>query len=193
MKTTSLIIPFFAENYTHHKQAIMAHICDKCAQESHISITSSDSEENYSPITPKQKPECYHHCSRTPGHTPSSKRVKKALFCSPRTKAQIDEIHHYQKHQIDLQRQLHYGQNQLYHEQQRTSARLSVLERMASFFCGSNKHDVHEPMPCRPSTSTTPNSWDRNYNENEGARNKWSPWAKRIENDKNSNNNSPSH
>ena len=34
----------------------MAHICDKCAQESYISITSSESEEYYSPTTPKQKP-----------------------------------------------------------------------------------------------------------------------------------------
>ena len=171
----------------------MAHICDKCAQESHISITSSESEEYYSPTTPKQKPKYHHQCLRTPQSTSTSKRVKRTLFCSPRTKAQIDEIHRYQKHQIDLQRQLHYGQSQLYHEQQRTSARLSVLEKVASFFCSSNKHDVHEPMPSRPSTSKSPNSWDQNYEKNEGAQKQWSPWSKRIEGNNDNSNDELSH
>ena len=171
----------------------MAHICDKCAQESYISITSSESEEFYSPTTPKQKSSCHHQCSCMSDKTPNSKRVKRTLFYSPRTKAQIDEIHHYQKHQIDLQRQLHYGQSQLYHEQQRTSARLSVLEKLATFFCGSNKHDVHEPMSSRPSTSKSPNSWDRNYEKNEGAQKQRSPWSKRIEGNNDNSNDEPSH
>lgn len=159
----------------------MAHICDECAQKTHISITSSESEEYLSPETPKYKPKCHHQCSRTPGSTPKSKKAKKVLFYSPQTKEKIDEIHHYQKHQIDLQRQLHYGQQQLHHEQQQTSARLSILERMAFFFCGSNKRDVHEPMPNAPSSSRTPNSWDRNYAQNEGATEKWSSWKARID------------
>ena len=159
----------------------MAHICDECAQKSHISVTSSEPKEYYSPETPKHKSKCHHHCIHSPGNTPTLKRAKKVLFCSPRTREKINEIHHYQKHQIDLQRQLHY-------EQQLTSERLSLLERMASFFCGSNKHDVHEPMPSRPSTSRSPNSWDRNYNRNEGAHKNWSPWTQRIEDNKENSN-----
>ena len=151
----------------------MAHICDECAQKSHISVTSSEPKEYYSPETPKHKSKCHHQCIHTPGNTPTSKRANKVLFCTPRTREKINEIHHYQKHQIDLQRQLHY-------EQQLTSERLSLLERMASFFCGSNKHGVYEPMPHAPSSFKSPNSWDKNYAQNEGAKEKWSPWKPRI-------------
>ena len=163
----------------------MAHICDECAQRSHISVTSSEPEEFYTPENGKQKHKCNHHCARTPGTTPTSKRAKKVLFCSPRTKEKIEEIHHYQKHQIDLQRQLHYGQRQLYDEQQRTSATLSILERMASFLCASNKNDVYQPMTQGPSSSTHQNSWDRNYNRNEGKKEKWSPWKNNIKEETN--------
>lgn len=149
----------------------MAHICDECAQRSHISVTSSEPEEYYSPETPKSRPECSH----APRDTPKPKRAKKALFCSPRTREKISEIHHYTKHQIDLQRQLHY-------EQKLTSDRLTLLERMASFFCSTDRHGVHEPMPPPPSTSRSPNSWDRNYARNEGARENWSPWTPRVTN-----------
>lgn len=130
---------------------VMAHICDECARRSHITITSSESDEHYSPKTPEHPPG-FHQNSRTPGTTPNSKRCKKALFCSPGTREKIDEIHHYQKHQVDLQREMYY-------EQKLTASRLTYLEQIASFFCSSNKHNVHEPTHM-PSSSRTPNLWD---------------------------------
>ena len=84
------------------------------------------------------------------GFTPDSKKTKRSLFVSPNTKEKIDEIHHYQKQQIDLQREL-------YFELKVTARRLSFLEQVAMKFCSSRKKDVHDPLP-KPCSSLDPSS-----------------------------------
>ena len=61
----------------------------------------------------------------------------------------------------------------MFYEQKLTTSRLTYLERLATLFCGSDRHN--EPMPI-PSSSRTPNSWDRNYQNNEGASGRFSHW-----------------
>ena len=84
------------------------------------------------------------------GFTPENKKAKRSLFISPNTKEKIDEIHHYQKQQMDLQREL-------YFEQKVTARRLSFLKQVALKFCSSRKKDVHEPLP-KPCSSLYPSS-----------------------------------
>ena len=93
-----------------------------------INITTSSSSD-ISPTsprlptpTPTNEP-VYKWGNYKTGYTPESKKVKRGLFSSPDTKRKIDEIHHYQKQQIDLQREL-------YFEQKVMARRLSLLEQI---------------------------------------------------------------
>ena len=70
---------------------------------------------------------------------------------------------------------MHYYQQQMFYEQKLTTSRLTYLERLASLFCGSDRHGIHEPIPI-PTSSRTPNSWDRNYQNNEGASERYNSW-----------------
>lgn len=148
---------------------------------------SSDSPKLPTP-TPTNEPH-YRWGNYHTGYTPDSKKAKRALFSSPDTKRKIDDIHHYQSEQIALQKEL-------YFEQKVTASRLSLLEKMIYKFCGPKLKDVSSPLPIpsdpidpsasyrteedpvnltkkfysyspqRPSYS--PNSWEKNYNANEG-------------------------
>ena len=102
-------------------------------------------------LTPTPKQESTHRWSsyRT-GFTPDNKKAKKSLFTSPNTKEKINEIHHYQKQQMDLQREL-------YLEQKVTARRLNFLQQVAMKFCSSRKKDIHEPLP-KPCSSLDPSS-----------------------------------
>ena len=153
---------------------------------SHINITSSVENTPTSPKlptpTPKHEPVYKWENYRT-GYTPESKKAKRGLFTSPDTKRKIDEIHHFQQQQIDLQWEL-------YFEQKVTARRLSFLEKIGLRFCSSKKNEVSEPLPrpvsaFYPSSSYrtpvdplnpwmspktpqyTPNSWEINYGKNE--------------------------
>ena len=154
------------------------------SSDSHINIISSVENTPASPKlpTPTHEPVYKWENYRT-GYTPDSKKAKRSLFTSPDTKRKIDEIHHFQQQQINLQREL-------YFEQKVTARRLSFLEKIGLYFCSSKKNEVSEPLP-RPSnvfdpsssyhtpadplnpwTSPktphyTPNSWDINYGKNE--------------------------
>lgn len=95
------------------------------------------------------------------------------MVISPSTKQKIDEIHHYQQQQMDLQKELYY-------EQKVMARRLSFLERMVIEICSSKKEDIIKPTS-RPLTSLnpaqslvapmwspienvpSPNSWERRY------------------------------
>ena len=103
------------------------------------------------------------------GFTPDKKKGKKAMVISPSTKQKIDEIHHFQRQQIDMQREMFY-------EQRVTARRLSFLEKIAMKICSSKKDEVVDPTP---SSSTalirtprtpkwspvenipSPNSWEK--------------------------------
>ena len=125
--------------------------------------------------TPVHEPRCSYHT----GYTPEKKKSKRTLFTSPDTKKKIDDIHHYQYHQMELQKEMYY-------EQKVTSSRLSFLENIAMRFCGSsNMHNpgtthhassssqrpAWEPSPQRP--PITPNTMTR--------ANVWSPLRPYIE------------
>ena len=105
------------------------------------------------------------------GYTPDKKKGKKEMVVTPSTKQKIDEIHHYQQQQMNMQRELYY-------EQKVTARRLSFLEKIAMKFCSSKKDDVAEPSYRTPSPSNhvqssiapiwssvenvpSPNSWER--------------------------------
>ena len=155
-----------------------------------INITSSVDNTPTSPKLPTPTPThepVYKWNNYRTGYTPESKKAKRRLFISPDTKRKIDEIHHFQQQQIDLQREL-------YFEQKVTARRLSFLKQIGLRFCGSKKNEVAEPLP-RPVSSFdpsssyrtlvdpmnpwmspktpqySPNSWDINYMKNEGKKN----------------------
>ena len=44
------------------------------------------------------------------GYTPDKKTGKNTMVVSPSTKQKIDEIHHYQQQQMNMQRELYYEQ-----------------------------------------------------------------------------------
>ena len=124
--------------------------------------TSSSSSPSLPTPTPPHEPKHRWFNYRT-RYTPEKKKSKRASIISPNTKEKINEIHHYQQQQMDLQREL-------YFEQKVTARRLSFLEQIAATFCSSKAKDVHEPMPvpCCPldpsASYRTP--WDpppRNY------------------------------
>ena len=118
-----------------------------------INITSSVDNSPTSPKlptpTPKHEPVYKWNNYRT-GYIPESKKTKRGLFISPDTKRKIDEIHHFQQQQIDLQREL-------YFEQKVTARRLSFLEQIGLRFCGSKKNEATEPLPW-PVSSYDPSS-----------------------------------
>lgn len=158
-----------------------------------INIIVSTNSSAETPVLPTPTPEIeptYKWGEYHTGYTPESKKTKRSLFTSPDTKRKIDEIHHYQRQQIELQREL-------YFEQKATSTRLSTLQKMISKLCRSNEKDVVSPLPSPtnpidPSAAYrteddpvnyakekyytfspqhppySPNSWDKNYNKNEG-------------------------
>lgn len=138
--------------------------------------SSSSSTPSLVTPTPRNEPAQYHT-----GYTPKSKKSRRSLFVSPKTKKKIDDIHHYQKEQINLQREMYY-------EQRMNSRRLSLIESIALKFYGkSPKHDVIEPLTSRqPNWSgwnqweqtpqqppASPNSWER--------QNYWSPLRPHVE------------
>ena len=120
------------------------------SENSHLSFSipttdsSTDTPQRLPTSTANQELMC-RYSSYHMGFTPDNKKSKRALFVSPNTKEKIDEIHHYQKQQIDLQREL-------YFEQKVTARRLSFLKQVAMKFYNSRKKDVHEPLPipCNP-------------------------------------------
>ena len=131
---------------------------------------STSSSSSPSLPSPSKEPKNKWYNYRT-GSTLEKKKSKRASIISPNTKDKIDEIHHYQQQQMDLQREL-------YFEQKVTARRISFSEQIAATFCSTKAKDVHEPMqvPCSsldPSASyITP--WDlppRNY-----ASSSWTPW-----------------
>jgi len=94
-----------------------------------------------------------------------NKKIKKNLFISPKSKEKIDDIHHFQQSQINLQREMYY-------EQRINSSRLSFIESVALKFCGKDStRNVETPQPSNsgwnpwyPSPQRppySPNSWDR--------------------------------
>ena len=80
------------------------------------------------------------------GYTPNNKKGKHTMVISPSTKQKIDEIHHYQQQQMNMQRELYY-------EQKVTARRLSFLEKIAMKVCSSKKDEVAEPSYRTPSPS----------------------------------------
>ena len=140
---------------------------------SSLEFTTPTSESSPSSLpTPTPVHETVHRWSSYQmGYTPDNKHSKRAAFISPNTKEKIDDIHHYQQQQMDLQRELYFEQNVM-------ARRLSFLEQIATKFCSSKAKDVHEPMPV-PCSSLDPsasyrNPWDpppRNY-----ASTSWTPW-----------------
>ena len=107
------------------------------------------------------------------GYTPEKKKGKNTMVISPSTKQKIDEIHHYQQQQMNMQRELYY-------EQKVMARRLSFLEKIAMKVCSSKKDDVAEPSYRTPSSSNpvqiqiaprwspiedvpSPNSWERTF------------------------------
>ena len=76
--------------------------------------SSSISTPSLQPPTPRHETAQYHT-----GFSPKTKKSRRSLFVSPKTKEKIDEIHHYQKGKINLQREMYY-------EQQMKSSRLAL-------------------------------------------------------------------
>ena len=125
--------------------------------------------------TPVHEPRHSYHT----GHTPDKKKAKRTIFLSPNSKKKLDEIHHYQYHQMELQREMYY-------EQKVTSSRLNFLERLAMKVCGPST--VHEPSSSHRPSSSHQQPWDASpsppqispntmYKENI-----WSPLQPYIEN-----------
>ena len=88
-------------------------------------------------------------------YTPEKKKSRRFLFFgSPSTKEKISEMHHYQREQLDLQREMYY-------EQKVNSKRLSFIEQVALKFCGTSpKKDVVQPSTSQQITSSGWNSWE---------------------------------
>ena len=141
--------------------------------------SSSSSTPSLPTPTPVHEPGRHHT-----GFSPKPKKSRRSLFFSPKTKEKIDEIHHYQKEQVNLQREMFY-------EQRMNSNRLSLIESIALKFCGkSAKHDVFQPSSSHQPSSSGWNKWEQTPSQPQASpnswerQNYWSPLQPYVENTK---------
>lgn len=110
--------------------------------------TPSSTSSNLPTPTPTHEPA--RPSSYQTGYTPEKKKDRRFLFFgSPQTKQKIDDLHHYQRESITLQRVMYY-------EQKMNSRRLSFHEQIGWKFCGSSSSSAYQPTPL-----STRNPWDR--------------------------------